>query len=147
MGSVAAGPRASERPEAKNLLWLTAPGRTGFHKEEAAMPKTINRRDALKLALAGGVATTLQACGSRLSHDAHSNAETAPRFEAALRIPPVLEPTRSDEYGEYYEIEARESSATILPGKHTMIWVYNGIFPGRCTFRTPRRPTALETCQ
>jgi len=34
MGSVAAGPRASERPEAKNLLWLTAPGRTGFHKEE-----------------------------------------------------------------------------------------------------------------
>ncbi len=94
------------------------------------MPKTINRRDALKLALAGGVATTLQACGSRLSHGAHINAETTPRFEAALPILPLLEPARSDKHGDYYEIEARESTATIVPGKQTMIWGYNGIFPG-----------------
>jgi hypothetical protein len=69
--------------------------------QKIAMTKTINRRDALKLALAGGVATTLQACGSRPSHEAHIIAETAPRFEAAVPIPPVLEPTRSDEHGDY----------------------------------------------
>jgi hypothetical protein len=44
--------------------------------------------------------------------------------------PPVLEPTRSDEHGDYYEIEARESTATILRGKRTTIRGYNGIFPG-----------------
>jgi hypothetical protein len=88
----------------------------------------ITRRDVLKLALAGGVATLLQGCGSRPSHG--ENPATVPRFEAALPIPPVLEPTRSDEHGDYYEIEARESTATILPGKRTTIRGYNGIFPG-----------------
>ena len=53
------------------------------------MPKTINRRDALKLALASGVATTVQACRSRLSHGTHINAEAVSRFEAALPVPPV----------------------------------------------------------
>jgi len=91
------------------------------------MPRGINRRDALKLAIAGGIGTMLQAC-SRLSHA--DNSETVPRFEASLPIPPVLQPTRSDEHGEYYEIEARESAAAILPGKQTMIRGYNGIFPG-----------------
>jgi len=68
------------------------------------MPRGINRRDALKLALAGGVATMLQAC-SRPFHP--GNSEAVPRFATALPIPPVLEPTRSDERGDYYEIEAR----------------------------------------
>jgi spore coat protein A len=91
------------------------------------MPKGINRRDALKLALAGGVATMLQACSL---HSHPGNSEAVPRFATALPIPPVLEPTRSDEHGEYYELEARESAAAILPGKQTMIRGYNGIFPG-----------------
>jgi spore coat protein A len=91
------------------------------------MPSGINRRDALKLAIAGGIGTMLEAC-SRPSHP--DNSDTVPRFEASLPIPPVLEPTRSDERGEYYEIEARESAAAILPGKQTMIRGYNGIFPG-----------------
>jgi hypothetical protein len=46
----------------------------------------ITRRDVLKLALAGGVATVLQGCGSRPSPG--ENPETVPRFEAALPIPP-----------------------------------------------------------
>jgi hypothetical protein len=73
------------------------------------MLRRINRRDALKLTFAGGVAAMLQACGSRSSHG--DNSATVPRFDAALPIPPVLEPTRSDDHGDYYEIEARESTA------------------------------------
>jgi spore coat protein A len=91
------------------------------------MPTGINRRDALKLAIGGGIGTMLQACSRPSPAD---NSETLTRFEASLPIPPVLEPTRSDEQGEYYEIEARESAAAILPGKQTMIRGYNGIFPG-----------------
>ncbi len=108
------------------------------------MPRIMNRREALKLAVAGGVATTLQACGSRLSHGAPINAETAPRFEAALPIPPVLEPARSDEHGDYYEVEARKSTAAILPGKHTTIWGYNGIFPGPTIKATRGRATHVR---
>jgi len=69
----------------------------------------------------------LQACSL---HSHPGNSEAVPRFATALPIPPVLEPTRSDEHGEYYELEARESAAAILPGKQTMIRGYNGIFPG-----------------
>src|ERR1700675_3162037 len=106
------------------------------------MAGRINRRDALKLALAGGAATMLQACGSRPSHE--GNFETVPRFEVALPIPPVLEPTRSDEHGDYYEIEARESSALILPGKQTTIQGYNGIFPGPTIKAMRGRPTRVR---
>lgn len=106
------------------------------------MPRKITRRDALKLALGGGVATLLQACGSRRSQGSYS--EAVPRFAAALPIPPVLEPTRSDEYGDYYEIEARESSAAILPRQRTTIRGYNGIFPGPTIKATRGRATHVR---
>jgi hypothetical protein len=86
------------------------------------MPGRIHGRDALKLTLAGGVATMLQACRSRPSPP--DNSEPLSRFETALPILPVLEPTRSDEHGDYYEIEARDSTGTILPGKQTPIRGY-----------------------
>jgi len=105
------------------------------------MPRQISRRDALKLALAGGVATVLQAC-SRPSHADKS--ETVHRFEAALPIPPVLEPTRSDEHGDYYEIEARESDMAILPERQTTIRGYNGIFPGPTIKATRGRATHVR---
>jgi len=69
----------------------------------------------------------LQACSL---HSHPGNSEAVPRFATALPIPPVLEPTRSDERGDYYEIEARESNVAILAGKQTAIRGYNGIFPG-----------------
>jgi spore coat protein A len=108
------------------------------------MPRTINRRDALKLALAGGVATTLQACGSPLSHGAGVNSTPVAQFQASLPIPPVLQPTRSDGHGDYYEIEARESTAAIVPGKQTTIWGYNGIFPGPTIKATRGRATHVR---
>jgi FtsP/CotA-like multicopper oxidase with cupredoxin domain len=106
------------------------------------MPKKINRRELLKLAFAGGVATILPGCGSRRSQA--SNPETVPRFEAALPIPPVLEPTRSNESGDYYEMETRESTAAILPGKQTTIYGYNGIFPGPTIKATRGRTTHIR---
>jgi spore coat protein A, manganese oxidase len=69
----------------------------------------------------------LQACSL---HSHPGDSEAVPRFATALPIPPVLEPMRSDERAESYEIETRESTARILPGRQTMIRGYNGIFPG-----------------
>ena len=69
----------------------------------------------------------LQACSL---HPQSGDSAAMPRFATALPIPPVLEPIRSDERAEYYEIETRESTARILPGRQTRIRGYNGIFPG-----------------
>ena len=55
----------------------------------------------------------LQACSL---HSHPGDSEAVPRFATVLPIPPVLEPMRSDERAEYYEIETRESTARILPG-------------------------------
>src|SRR6266404_9526884 len=54
------------------------------------VPRRINRREALKLAFVGGVATTLQACGSRPFHGDGSG--RVPRFEATLPILLCLNP-------------------------------------------------------
>jgi spore coat protein A len=51
-------------------------------------------------------------------------------FQAAFRTPPVLEPVRSDESTDYYEIDIEPASKEILPGLHTLIWGFNGEFPG-----------------
>ena len=105
--------------------------------------KTISRRDAMKLALAGGAVIAFPACRSRPSHEAAVNAATRARFQAALPIPPVLQPARSDGQGDYYEIEARESTAAILPGKQTDLGNTTGSFLDR-RFKPPEdeRPTS-----
>lgn len=62
-----------------------------------------------------------------------SSAEAAggvPLFAVPLAIPPVLEPVRSEGGRDYYEITMRAARASILPGKSTPIWGYNGRFPG-----------------
>jgi spore coat protein A, manganese oxidase len=111
-------------------------------QRDFSVPRRINRREALKLAFVGGVATTFQACGSRPFHGDGSG--RVPRFEAALPIPPVLEPARSDEHGDYYDIEARESTAKILPGRQTTIRGYNGVFPGPTIKATRGRATHIR---
>jgi FtsP/CotA-like multicopper oxidase with cupredoxin domain len=56
----------------------------------------------------------------------------------------VLEVARSDEHGDYYELEARESTAAILPRKQTKIHSYNGIFPGPTIKATRGRATHVR---
>lgn len=52
-----------------------------------------------------------------------------PKFTSALRIPQILQPVRSDDATDYYEITQRETDLEILPGKQTRVWGYNGMFP------------------
>ena len=54
----------------------------------------------------------------------------ARKFQTFLRIPTLLRPTQSDETTDYYEIEQRQASVEILPGRRTAIWGYQGMFPG-----------------
>ena len=53
-----------------------------------------------------------------------------PQFRCPLPLPPVLQPIRRDSVADYYEIAQREASIEIIPGMHTRVWGYEGIFPG-----------------
>jgi spore coat protein A len=51
-------------------------------------------------------------------------------FTQPLRIPPVIQPVRTENGTDYYQVTTRVAQAEILPGTRTEIWGYNGIFPG-----------------
>ena len=90
------------------------------------MKPPISRREFA--ALTGGVVAGAALSGAASRHDARDH--PIPRFEVPLPIPRVLEPTRRDATTDYYEIVQREERTEILPGRHTVIWGYNGTFPG-----------------
>lgn len=90
------------------------------------MKSPISRREFV--ALTGGVITGAVLTGATSRHDPRR--QPIPRFAVPLPIPRVLEPMRTDATTDYYEIVQREERAEILPGRHTVIWGYNGTFPG-----------------
>jgi spore coat protein A len=69
-----------------------------------------------------------------------------PPFTQPLPIPAVLRPVRSDADADYYEITQRRATASILPGRRTEIWGYNGVFPGPTVIsRRGRRTVVTHT--
>src|SRR6185312_17393882 len=65
-------------------------------------------------------------------------------FTQPFRVPPVLEPSRTDADADYYDITQTAATASILPGVKTTIWGYNGIFPGP-TINSRRARTSVVT--
>jgi spore coat protein A len=98
----------------------------------------ISRGEFLRLGLAGGLALVLpfgaSACsGSRNGSTGTllpSKAKLPEPFRVPLRVPPVLEPVRSEAGADYYEITQKIGRVEILPGLETEVWGYDGIFPG-----------------
>jgi len=90
------------------------------------MRSPISRREFVALTTGVVAGAALTRATSR--HDSRRHPIT--RFDVPLPIPRVLEPIRTDATTDYYEIVQREERVEILPGRHTMIWGYNGTFPG-----------------
>ncbi len=59
---------------------------------------------------------------------ANSGCTTA--FAAALPVPSVLTPTSTDTTTDYYTMTERTANASIVPGKTTPVWTYNGVDNG-----------------
>src|SRR5213075_1910209 len=55
---------------------------------------------------------------------------TVSPFTQPLKIPPVLQPSRTDATTDYYDVTIQSGTANLIPGKSTPIWGYNGQFPG-----------------
>jgi spore coat protein A, manganese oxidase len=107
----------------------TTPGTAGGRE------MTITRRDLLKAGATIGVGFGLPLGVAsrplaRILEPMRVESPRVERFEVPLPIPPVLEPERTDETTDYYELTQREATAEILPGYETTIWGYDGIFPG-----------------
>ncbi len=51
-------------------------------------------------------------------------------FAVALPVPAVLTPTSTDATTDYYTLTERTANASIIPGKTTPVWAYNGVDNG-----------------
>lgn len=51
-------------------------------------------------------------------------------FQRTLSVPPVARPVHSTGDTDFYQITQRQADVEIIPGTHTRIWGYDGIFPG-----------------
>ncbi|OQS12956.1 copper oxidase [Nocardia donostiensis] len=75
----------------------------------------------------GGSNNSTQGSAGRLLK---SQVDLPEAFRTPLPIPPVLQPVRTDDEADYYEITQKVGHAAILAGMSTQIWGYEGIFPG-----------------
>lgn len=114
------------------------------------MPK-ISRRTAIRLGLAAGGTMLLPAALQQavraqiFSDDSGYTSPILPkRFEKDFRIPPVLQPLRSDGNTDYYQITMRKELAEILPNTQTEIWGYNGITPGPTIRQRKNRQSVIR---
>ena len=94
----------------------------------------ITRKAFLKFAGGAAIALPLSSLAiascSRLGNKRRTSAIAVSPFQVPLPIPPILQPTHTDNSTDYYEITQKESQVELLPGLRTKIWGYNGIFPG-----------------
>lgn len=112
------------------------------------MARRISRRDALRLGLGVAAGLTLPAIGAGIASSFGAFARTAKvgRFELPLGIPTVLAPTSTDATTDYYDIVQMMMRQEILTGLKTMIWGYNGTFPGpTIKARSNRRVVVRQT--
>ncbi|MCL6751173.1 multicopper oxidase domain-containing protein, partial [Nostoc sp. CCCryo 231-06] len=65
-------------------------------------------------------------------------------FTQAFRVPPVLNPVRSDSTTDYYEITMKKATVEILPKLKTEVWAYNGITPGPTIKQTKNRQSVVR---
>src|SRR5689334_16907724 len=80
--------------------------------------------------LAAGAAVAVAALGAVASPAGAWGGWTLTPFSQPLKIPPVLQPSRTDATTDYYNVNIQSGTANIIPGKTTPIWGYNGQFPG-----------------
>lgn len=107
------------------------------------------RRNYLKRGLVGaaGLALPLGALSGPIARIVSAESVESPRverFSVPLPIPPVLEPVRTDDTTDYYELTQQEGTAEILPGLETSVWGYNGIFPGPTIEAQRGRPVVIR---
>jgi spore coat protein A, manganese oxidase len=73
-----------------------------------------------------------------------SGGTTLTPFTQPLKIPAVLQPSRTDATTDYYNVNIQSGTANIIPGKTTPVWTYNGSFPGPTIVANQGRPVSVH---
>ncbi|MFJ2811276.1 multicopper oxidase family protein [Kitasatospora sp. NPDC087271] len=68
----------------------------------------------------------------------------APKFTAAMPLPPVLAPVSTDGAADTYAVTMLKAYARILPGHRTDVLTYNGAFPGPVIRARSGRPVVVR---
>jgi spore coat protein A, manganese oxidase len=104
------------------------------------MTRPYTRREFLVMASGSMTAHALRITGK----SPRSREQATAKFQTVLQMPEVLRPTRVDATTDFYEIDQREALAEVLPGKKTLIWGYEGTFPGPTIKVRQGRRTAVR---
>ncbi len=96
--------------------------------------RQLNRRDLLKLGLAGGAALMLpleRTARTSLAISDRLPASKLPApFTTAFVIPPVAQPAKVTADADIYDITMKSFREEVIPGYKTELWGYNGSVPG-----------------
>ncbi len=65
-------------------------------------------------------------------------------FAVALPIPQTLSPTSQDATTDYYTVTEKPANLSVIPGKTTPMWTYNGTWPGPVIKATSGRQVKLH---
>jgi spore coat protein A, manganese oxidase len=106
--------------------------------------RLLTRKDILKLGALGGAAFFLPLGRTAETKEYESDLPGFVPYQARLRVPPVLEPVRTTETTDYYEITMKQAMAEIVPGYQTPIWGYNGLYPGPTISTREDRRTVIR---
>lgn len=92
--------------------------------------KSITRRDILKYGAIAGGSLLLPIGLQQRSYAGDAGSVKVAPFTLPFRIPPVLNPVRSDSTTDYYQVKMAKTNVSIVPGLTTSAFTYNGTVPG-----------------
>ncbi len=104
----------------------------------------ITRRQALKFGAIAGGSLLLPLGLQRIGYAGDAGSPKIKPFTVPFRVPPLLQPVRTDADFDYYEVTMRKAQVEILPGLKTEIWGYNGITPGPTIMQLKDRQSVVR---
>ena len=100
------------------------------------------------LLFAGAAApTTMQAVASSWgggSGGSCANSGCTTAYAVPLPVPQVMTPTSTDATTDYYTVTERKANLSVIPGKTTPMWTYNGTWPGPLIRATSGRQVKIH---
>src|SRR3954468_16951132 len=103
---------------------------------------------AATILVAGGLAPTLVHSAASAwgggSGGTCANSGCTTAYAVALPVPKVMTPTSTDATTDYYTVTEQNANLSVIPGKTTPMWTYNGTWPGPLIRATSGRQVRIH---
>lgn len=112
------------------------------------MPIHRSRVAVATLLFAGAAAPTTMHAGASAwvggSGGSCANSGCTTAYAVPLPVPQVMTPTTTDATTDYYTVTERKANLSVIPGKTTPMWTYNGTWPGPLIRATSGRQVKIH---